>query len=108
MAPVEYIGLEVLIQLFLKLVDLFRSGYLVFRHDIKQFLDTVTEGSQPESDKCSFLRLVLRNGFFIEMGEAKLYIRIVFFEELREVQAFPAFIGLLIKINGANAVLVIF
>jgi hypothetical protein len=59
MAPVENIGLEVFIQFFLKLVDLFRSGYLVFGHYIKQFFDTISEGSQPESDKSSFFCLVL-------------------------------------------------
>jgi hypothetical protein len=42
------------------------------------------------------------------MRKAKLYIRIVFLKKLREIQALSAFIRLLIKINSADAVLIIF
>ena len=41
------------------------------------------------------------------MCEAELHQRIIFFKKLREVHIFPAFITLLIKINGPDTILII-
>ncbi len=81
---------------------------LVAGHDVQQFHEAEAGGSYPEGHHGAFFRLVLFDGIFVEMVEAEFDEGPVLFEELRDVEILPAFIGLLIEIDGPDPVLIVF
>lgn len=89
-----------------KLVGCGQAG--IAGHNIQQFHQPKAGGGHTEGHHGTFFGLVLFDRVFVEMLQAELDKRAVFFKELRDIQILPAFIGLLIEVDGSNPVLVVF
>ena len=81
---------------------------MVFSHDIEQFHEAEAGGGDAEGHHGPFFGLVLLDGILVEMCQAELNEFPVLFKELRDIEILPAFIRLLIEVDGPDAILIIF
>lgn len=96
-------------QLSLQLEQFFGCGQaLVAGHDIQQLHQPETGRGYAKGHHGPFLRLVLFDGIFVKVPEAEFDKGPVLFEELGDIEIFSTLIGLLVEVDGADPVLIIF
>jgi hypothetical protein len=102
-------GVFVVIFQFLAELEDFVPGFqaIVF-HAGEEVVEAAAFVDEAAGNEVALFILVLADGGEIEAGVAEVHNGVVFLEELGEVEAFAAFIGLLIKVDGADAVLDVF